>query len=125
MEAAGRILVVDDNHDVLNTVSRMLSHLGYDVSSADSGESALRIFLETKFDVVVSDYEMPGMDGVAFACNLKRFSPCTPIVIMTGGGRETVLSRNGAAVDGVLSKPFTMTEIDETIRNVASPALGA
>jgi len=125
MEAAGKILVVDDNQAVRSTVSLMLSHLGYDVSSADSGESALRIFLKTKFDVVVSDYEMPGMDGVAFACSLKRFSPCTRVVIMTGAGRETVLSRTGAAVDEVLSKPFTMTEIDETIRNVAGMALSA
>jgi CheY-like chemotaxis protein len=125
MEAAGKVLVVDDNHAVRSTVSQMLSHLGYDVSSADSGESALRIFLKTKFDVVVSDYDMPGMDGVAFACSLKRFSPCTRIVIMTGAGRETVLSRNGNAVDEVLCKPFTMTEIDETIRNVAGMALSA
>jgi CheY-like chemotaxis protein len=125
MEAAGKILVVDDNHAVRSTVSRMLSHLGYEVSSADSGESALRIFPDTKFDVVVSDYEMPGMDGVAFASSLKRFSPGTRVVIMTGAGRETVLSRDGGAVDEVLSKPFTMTEIDETIRNVAGLALWA
>jgi hypothetical protein len=44
---------------------------------------------------------------------------------MTGAGRETVLSRKGGTVDEVLSKPFTMTEISETIRNVAGPALGA
>jgi len=125
MEAAGKVLVVDDNHAVRSAVSMMLSRLGYEVSSADSGESALRIFLNTKFDVVVSDYDMPGMDGVAFACSLKRFSPCTRIVIMTGAGRETVLSRKGGAVDEVLCKPFTMTEIGETIRNVAGMALSA
>jgi len=125
MEAAGRILVVDDNHAVRSTVSRMLSHLGYEVSSADSGESALGIFHKDQFDIVISDYEMPGMDGVAFASSIKSFSPCTRIVIMTGAGREAVLSRKGAAVDEVLSKPFTMNEINETIRNVAGMELGA
>jgi CheY-like chemotaxis protein len=95
------------------------------VSSADSGESALSIFLEHKFDIVLSDYEMPGMDGVTFASSIKSFSPCTRIVIMTGSGREAVLSIKGAAVDEVLSKPFTMTEMDETIRNVAGLALNA
>ena len=125
METASKILVVDDNHAVRNTVSQMLSHLGYEVASAESGESALRIFLKNKFDVVVSDYDMPGMDGVVFACSVKRFSPSTRIVIMTGAGREAVLSKNGAAVDEVLCKPFTLMEIDETIRNVAGMPLCA
>lgn len=83
----------------------------------------LRIFLKNKFDLVFSDYEMPGIDGVAFACSIKKCSPRTPVVIMTGAGRETVLSRNSAAVDEVISKPFTLSELDETIQNLSGRAL--
>ena len=101
----------------------MLSRLGHDVSSADIGEDGLSVFLRNQFDMVFSDYEMLGMDGVAFACSIKKFSPRTPVVIMTGAGRKAVLSKNSAAVDKVISKTFTLTELDETIQNLSGRAL--
>jgi len=119
METGGNILVVDDNNVFRMVVSKMLSRLGYEVSSADSGENGLNLFLKNKFDVVLSDYEMPGMDGVAFACSIKKTSPRTPVVIMTGAGRETVFSRKSTSVDEVISKPFTLAQIDKTIQNVS------
>jgi len=125
METGEKILVVDDNNVFRIVVSKMLSRLGYEVSSADSGENGLRIFLKNKFDVVLSDYEMPGMDGVALACIVKKSSPRTRVVIMTGAGKETVFSRKSTAVDEVISKPFTLVEIDETIQNLSGKALCA
>ena len=125
METGKNILVVDDNKFLRIAVSKMLSRLGYEVVSADSGENGLSIFLKNKFHIVLSDYEMPGMDGVALACSIKKSSPRTPVVIMTGAGRETVLARKTTAVDEVISKPFTLTEIDETIQNLSGKALCA
>jgi CheY-like chemotaxis protein len=125
MEAGGSILVVDDNNVFRIVVSKMLSRLGYEVSSADSGENGLNIFLKNQFDIVLSDYEMPGMDGVAFAGCVKQSSPRTRVVIMTGAGRDTVFSRKSTAVDEVISKPFTLAQIDETIQNVSGKALRA
>jgi FixJ family two-component response regulator len=61
---------------------------------------------------------MPGMDGVTLACSVKRSSPRTQVVIMTGAGKETVFSRKSTAVDQVISKPFTLAEIDETIQSL-------
>ena len=130
METGDKILVVDDNNFLRIVVSKMLSLLGYEVLSADSGENGLSLFLKNKFDIVLSDYEMPGMDGVAFACSIKKSSPRTPVVIMTGAGKEAVFSRKSIAVDEVISKPFTLAGIDETIQNLltidrsrAAPAL--
>jgi CheY-like chemotaxis protein len=123
METGGNILVVDDNKDLQILVSKMLGRLGYEVSSADSGEKGLNIFLKNKFDIVLSDYEMPGMDGIALAYSIKKSSPRTRVVIMTGAGRETVLSKESTAVDEVISKPFTLAEIDETIKNLSDTAL--
>ena len=125
METGGTILVVDDNNVLRIVVSKMLSRLGYEVSSADSGENGLNIFLKNKFDVVLSDYEMPGMDGVAFACSVKKSSPSTPVVIMTGARKEAVFSRKSTAVDKVISKPFTLAEIDETVQTLSGKALCA
>ena len=123
METGEKILVVDDNNVLLIVVSKMLSLLGYEVSSADSGANGLNVFRKTNFDIVLSDYDMPGMDGVAFACSVKKCSPRTPVVIMTGAGRESVFSRKSTAVDEVISKPFTLAEIDETIQNVSAKPL--
>jgi len=123
METGEKILVVDDNNFLRMAVSEMLSMLGYEVLSADSGENGLSLFFKNKFDIVLSDYEMPGMDGVAFACSVKKSSPRTPVVIMTGAGRETVFFRKSTAVDEVISKPFTMAGIDETIQNLLGKAL--
>jgi len=125
MGTGGKILVVDDNIDLRIMVSKMLSRLGYEVSSADSAENGLGVFFKNKFDIVLSDYEMPGMDGVAFAYSVKKSSPHTPVVIMTGAGKETVFFRMGTAVDKVISKPFTLAEIDETIQNLSGEALCA
>ena len=125
METGGRILVVDDNDLFRGVISQILSRLGYEVSSAESGEKGLGVFLRNEFDMVLSDYDMPGMDGVALACSIKKVSPRTPVVIMTGVGRETVLSRKSTAVDEVISKPFTLAEIDELILNVSGKTLYA
>jgi len=125
MGTGAKILVVDDNNDLRIIVSKMLSRLGYEVASADSAENGLGVFFKNKFDIVLSDYEMPGMDGVAFACSVKKSSPHTPVVIMTGAGKETVFFRMGTAVDKVISKPFTLAEIDETIQNLSGEALCA
>ena len=103
----------------------MLSRLGYEVASADNGENGLSLFRKNKFDIVLSDYEMTGMDGVALACSVKKCSPRTRVVIMTGAGKETVFSRNSTAVDVVISKPFTLAQIDETIQNLSGKALCA
>src|SRR5512143_1824403 len=108
MEAAGKALVVDDDGELRSIVGKMLTVLGYEVSSAENGEKALRILLRSKFDIVLSDYEMPGMDGVALARRIKKSSPGTPVVLMTGAAKETVLSRMGTAVDRVILKPFTL-----------------
>jgi CheY-like chemotaxis protein len=125
MGTGRKILIVDDNNDLRMVVAKMLSWLGYEVSSADSGEGGLGLFCQDQFDIVLSDYEMPGMDGVALACSVKKSSPQTPVVIMTGAGRETVISRKSTAVDEVIAKPFTLAQIDETIQNLAGRALFA
>ena len=125
MGTGGKILVVDDNIDLRIMVSKMLSRLGYEVSSADNAENGLGVLFKNKFDLVLSDYEMPGMDGIAFACSVKKSSPRTLVVIMTGAGKDTVYSRKSTAVDEVISKPFTLSEIDEMIQNLSGKAFCA
>jgi CheY-like chemotaxis protein len=67
-----KILVVDDDDAVRDIVSKMLCRLGFDVSSADSAESGLALFLKNKFDLVITDFNMSGMDGINLACHVKE-----------------------------------------------------
>jgi CheY-like chemotaxis protein len=119
MTAARKILIVDDDPTVRSVVSEMLSELGHDVSTADSGEKGLRIFFKNKFDIVVSDYEMPGMNGVALSTRIKEWSPSTPVVLITGVGKESILSQETDSVDRILFKPFNLSEIDKAIRSLS------
>lgn len=119
MEAARKILIVDDDPTVRSVVSEMLSMLGHEVSTADSGEKGLRIFFKNKFDVVVSDYEMPGMNGVALSTRIKAWSPSTLVVLITGAGKEIILSQKASSVDRILFKPFNLSEVDNAIRSLS------
>ena len=114
-----KILVVDDNDTIRGVVSQMLCRLGFAVLSADSGEKGLALFLKNKFDLVLTDFNMPGMSGINLAHFIKEKSPSTQVVLMTGDDKEVILSRiKGTAVGKALFKPFTLVEMDETIQGL-------
>jgi DNA-binding NtrC family response regulator len=119
MNAGRKVLIVDDDPTVRSLMSSMLSSLGYEVSTADSGENGLSIFFKNKFDVVVSDYEMPGMNGVVLSYCIKTRSPSTPVILITGAGKGIFQSPKSKSVDRILFKPFNLSEIDETIRSLS------
>jgi two-component system response regulator (stage 0 sporulation protein F) len=117
-----KILVVDDDYTIRDIVSRMLCRLGYKVSSADSGEKGLALFLKNKFDLVMTDFNMSGMDGINLAYCIKEKSPSTQVVLMTGDEKEGILSRiKGTAVAKALFKPFTLVEMDKTVKGLLHP----
>jgi len=80
-----RALLVDDDPLVSMNISNMLVDLGHSVSEAPSGAQALQL-LETdlQFDVVVTDYAMPGMNGLDLATKIKEIKPKLPIVLTSG-----------------------------------------
>jgi two-component system response regulator (stage 0 sporulation protein F) len=123
MNAGGeKILVVDDDYIVRDIVSKMLCRLGFEVSSAGSAESGLALFIKNKFDLVITDFSMSGMDGINLAYYIKEKSPATQVVLMTGNEKEDILSRiRDTAVDQALFKPFTLAEMDATVQGLLHP----
>jgi len=112
-----RILVADDNKAIRDIVSEVLEFIGYEVDLAINGIEALAFFLKSSFDLVVTDLEMPVMDGLSLADRIKVRSPCTPVILITGGDRETVLKKvERWPVDSVIFKPFTLEELEKTVR---------
>ena len=120
MEANFRkILVVDDNQSIRCGISQMLSRLGYDVISTDSGENGLELFLKNHFDLVITDLQMPGMDGMDLADHIKENSPFTLVILMTGQDKEVTLAKiKDSSEDQAVFKPFYLTEIQEKIQSV-------
>ena len=117
-----KILVVDDDDTIRDIVSKMLCHLGFEVSSADSAERGLALFLKNKFDLVITDFSMSGMDGINLANYIKEKSPSTQVVLMTGDEKQVILSKiKGTAVAKALFKPFTLTEMDVTVQGLLHP----
>src|SRR4051812_46024152 len=113
------ILVVDDEPAVLIVLESTLREDGHDIGTAASGTEALQLFNERKWNVVVTDRLMPGMDGEALAIALKHLAPSTPVVMVTGTPPRTKL----AGVDAVVSKPFTRAKLAEAIsRSLAACA---
>jgi PAS domain S-box-containing protein len=117
--AARRILVVDDDVLVLRSLQEALDADGHSVTQAQGGEAGVAAFLQAlrygrPYDVVFTDLGMPGMDGLQVAQEIKRASPGTPVVLLTGWGQR--LSESGDAelpphVDRVLSKPPRLREL--------------
>lgn len=79
----GRVLLVDDDPDILRAYARWLERAGYAVASADDGRSAAAMAAETSFDVIVSDISMPGMTGVEMLRAVRARDADVPVVLMT------------------------------------------
>jgi len=112
-----RILVAEDNKITQNVVSRFLEFLGFEVALAGNGIEALAVFIEGSFDLVLTDLQMPVMDGLSLARHVKERSPNTPILLMTGSDSGTVQKKvERGPFDSVLFKPFRLRDLQRTVQ---------
>lgn len=86
--ALGRILVVDDEESMCQYLSILLKKEGYEVLTANSGQEALQIFGEENLDLVMTDIQMPKMDGIQLLKGIKGIHPNIPVIIMTAYASE-------------------------------------
>jgi two-component system, OmpR family, alkaline phosphatase synthesis response regulator PhoP len=110
-----RILVADDNRQLVEMIRATLHDAGYDVVSAYSGLAVANLIEREDVDLLVLDVLMPGMSGDAVATLMKRAKPHVPVLLMTGdSGGEFV-----AGVEfPVLRKPFTDQQLVDAVRDV-------
>lgn len=113
------ILIVDDVQEILDVVKALLEELGYGVEARPNGIDALETFEQDprRFDLVMTDYFMPGMKGDQLARQIKESNPDTPIILFTAFSAEVndvELARCG--ITEVLHKPLTLTDLAKTIR---------
>lgn len=116
-----RILVVDDEEDILELVRYNLTREGYQVSGAASGEAALKKARSETFHLIVLDLMLPGIDGLAVAKQLKN-QPATkavPIIMLTAKGEEAdIVTGLELGADDYVTKPFSPRVLIARVRSV-------
>ncbi len=120
------ILVVDDEPLVCDAVKMMLNFDGHVVETVGSAKDALAMLEKGKFDVVITDYEMPVMKGDELAAAIKAKDPKQPVVMITAYAEMLQASGNRLpGVDCVISKPFLLENLREALaKATALPARG-
>jgi len=117
-----KLLIIDDNKEILTALNDFLSKKKYDVVSASDGLDGLKL-LETekqRFDLVITDLIMPNISGVGLISIIKKKFPDIPVIAITGWGEHPEALATEAQADRVLEKPFDLSELDTLIREILS-----
>lgn len=113
-----RVLVVDDDSQMLKAVTNALSARGYDVVTAATGESALLLAAEEELDLVLLDLGLPGIEGREVIERLRAWTELPVIVISVQESQEDKVAALDAGADDFVTKPFGMKELLARMRAV-------
>jgi len=111
------LLIVDDEAEIREMLSRHFRYLGYDVSTAEHGVDALSVLDDRKVDIVISDIIMPEMDGIELLRAIRQQYPMIPVIMMTGYVTlDNVLTCMRQGADTCVFKPIEdLLELEEAV----------
>jgi DNA-binding response OmpR family regulator len=115
LKVPSRVLVVDDSSSMRGIVRKILNgcRFPFEISEVDDGIDALKLISAGKFDLVLLDYNMPGLNGIEMLSQLKQQHPRMEVVMMTSAQDEALGARaRQAGAAGFLKKPFYPSDID-------------
>ncbi len=112
-----RLLIVDDNEDILSTFYEFFNSLGYEVKTAVDGFAALKVLRDKPnfFDCLITDLVMPNISGVGLIAIVKKEYPDLKIIAMTGYGDQPGALASEAEADFVLFKPIDLFKIEDKV----------
>jgi CheY-like chemotaxis protein len=110
------ILLVDDNRQGLVARKSLLQELGYNISTATNGDEALELFSKQNFDVVVTDFKMPRMDGIELIKRIRSAQAGTRIILLSGFVEPLGLTEEATGADVVIVK--SAGEVGQLTRSV-------
>jgi two-component system, response regulator PdtaR len=117
-----KIAVADDERDTREYFQEYLSHLGHDVRAATDGRQLVEICRVLGSDLIVTDYRMPGLDGLAAATEVNRERPVPVILISGRHGAESLARSDGGLVVRFLTKPVKEAELRAAIASLSTGA---
>ena len=112
-----RILLVEDERSVRESIARLLSKDEHTVVEANNGAEAFALFTRGHFDLVMTDFEIPFMKGNELAARIKQLAPWQPILMITGHGKRPGPDN---PVDAVLNKPLDLDQLRTAMAKVLS-----
>lgn len=113
-----KILVVDDDLQIVRVLRQILSAQGYTVRTADDGAVALELFPEAEPDLVLTDLQMPNIDGLELCRRLREISDVPIVVLSVRNSEQDIVEALDAGADDYMTKPFGTAELLARIRSV-------
>ena len=122
MKKTFKLLIIDDNKEILDALCEFLSKKKYDISSANNGLEGLKYLEKAQqgFDVVITDLIMPDISGVALISIIKKRYPDTLVIAITGWGEHPEALATEAEADHVMEKPFELSELEKSLKKLLS-----
>ncbi|MBT3205479.1 MAG: chemotaxis protein CheY [Gammaproteobacteria bacterium] len=122
MDKNMKILIVDDFSTMRRIIKNLLRDLGFnDTTEADDGQTALPLLKSGKFDFLVTDWNMPGMDGLTLLKTVRadeNLSTLPVLMVTAEAKREQIVEAAQAGVNGYVVKPFTAVTLKEKIEKI-------
>lgn len=116
------ILIVDDSKEIRTLVGIFLDRLGFDYSEASNGLLGIEEVIRKTPNVIISDLEMPLMDGFDFLAKISAMKEFIPVIIITGKSEissdEMERLQNQSSFRGLLKKPFSLKDMQDKIEDV-------
>lgn len=114
-----KVLLVDDENAVGETLAEMLREEGYEVITVNDAREAVMKFVKSDCDLVLTDLSMPGINGYELAKRIKSLKKNVPVILITGWNqeRDNIKDKN-EIIDGLIEKPFNLNQIKQEFRKV-------
>jgi len=123
---SSRILVVEDDREVRELNTTVLSRSGYKVDAAEDGAAAWQALNTDSYDLVITDHNMPKLTGVELLKKLRAARMALPVILVSGTMPTEELNRHPwLQIEATLLKPYTMAELLGTVKNVLRTTDGA
>lgn len=115
-----KVLILDDSKTMLRIISNTLKRIGQDnLVTTENGLEGLEAFNKESFDLIMTDWNMPVMDGLTFVKEIRKINKDIPIVmITTEGGKTSVIEALKAGVNNYIVKPFTPQTLKEKLSSI-------
>ena len=111
-----RILIVEDEELTRNLLVEVLKLCDYKIESVENGVEAIKRNAASSYDLIITDYKMPEMNGLELIRRIRIKNPSIPILVVTGDGPEGELLKSGALA--CIKKPFNISELQRIARAI-------
>jgi len=111
-----RILIVDDEETIRTLLFKALKFFGYEIDTVENGMEAVKRIASKTYDLIITDYRMPKMNGLELIQRIKILNPTIPVLVVTSDGPECELLKSGALA--CIKKPFNILELQKISQNI-------